>query len=445
MTVRADAPAGVSRRLASFEEEAQLAPEDATAHLRADLAAAGGPLVEPIEDAAGDVLVTFVWVGVDGPMSLRAQLPDRPGAWSHAMSRVEGTDVWHLSSTLRRDLRLPYRFVSRDYLSDADLLRTLDHDEVLRLEIDVVERGFADPHNPDRIPPLQGPHDPLPPRENWASVLTLPDAPREPRFYTSGDGPRELTSHLLRSAVFGNERTITVYTPPRSTPAPSEALALLVLFDGEWWLRVAELPVALDNLHAENLIPPTAVVFVHNATRTSRMVELPCEPRLPTMLAEELLPMVRANHGLATGPERSIVGGASYGGLAAAYVAFSRPDLFGNILSCSGSFWWGLANDPSEPFRWGCDGEPEWLTRQYALAERKPLRFWMDVGVLERGQLPYAPGVDQVSVNRHMRTVLQAKGYDVTYYEAPGGHDFATWRLTAPAGLQTLLSKSCMS
>ena len=40
---------------------------------------------------------TFVWFGADGPVSLRAQLPDRAGAWSHVMSRVDGTDVWYLA------------------------------------------------------------------------------------------------------------------------------------------------------------------------------------------------------------------------------------------------------------------------------------------------------------------------------------------------------------
>jgi enterochelin esterase-like enzyme len=427
----------VSRRLARFEEEARVAPAEAVERLRAELAAAAGPLVEPLEDGdGGDVLATFVWIGADGPVSLRAQLPDRTAAYSRLMTRVQGTNVWYFSSVLSRDLRLTYRFVIRDHLADTERLEGLDYENALQLETEQAPRSFADPRNPVRLPPLQGPDDELPPPANWISVLSLPAAPPEPRFsHTCAAG--QLTGHDFRSAVFNNERTVTVYTPPTRSAEPP---ALLVLLDGEWWLQVAELPTALDNLQAENLIPPTAAVFVHNATSTSRMVEMPCEPRLPTMLADELLPLIRDRHGIAAGPERSIIGGASYGGLAAAYVGFKRPDLFGNVLSCSGSYWWGLANDPSEPFRWGCDGEPEWLTRQYALTERKPLRFWLDVGTLERGPIPHAPGIDQVTANRHLRTVLQAKGYDVTYYEAPGGHDFATWRLTAATGLQTLLS-----
>jgi pimeloyl-ACP methyl ester carboxylesterase len=40
-------------------------------------------------------------------------------------------------------------------------------------------------------------------------------------------------------------------------------------------------------------------------------------------------------------PRRVIVTGSSAGGLAAAYVALMRPDLFGNVLSRSGAFWRG--------------------------------------------------------------------------------------------------------
>jgi hypothetical protein len=91
------------------------------------------------------------------------------------------------------------------------------------------------------------------------------------------------------------------------------------------------------------------------------------------------------------------------------------------------------------PEGWGRDGEPEWLTRRYAEAPPGPTRFWIDVGRLETGASPLSPGVDQRAANRHLRTVLRAKGHDVTYHEAPGGHDFATFRRSAVKGLRALL------
>ncbi len=38
-------------------------------------------------------------------------------------------------------------------------------------------------------------------------------------------------------------------------------------------------------------------------------------------------------------PARTIVGGSSYGGLAAAFAGLRASDIFGNVLLQSGSFW----------------------------------------------------------------------------------------------------------
>ena len=43
--------------------------------------------------------------------------------------------------------------------------------------------------------------------------------------------------------------------------------------------------------------------------------------------------------------------------------------------------------------------------------------------------------------NRHLRDVLRAKGYDVTYREVGGGHDFVHWRAMLADGLMTLLKR----
>ncbi|AUX23205.1 uncharacterized protein SOCEGT47_037280 [Sorangium cellulosum] len=97
-------------------------------------------------------------------------------------------------------------------------------------------------------------------------------------------------------------------------------------------------------------------------------------------------------------------------------------------------------NHPAAQLVLGKDDEPEWLTRQYAMAPRKAIRFWIDVGRLETGTfIDWMPGVDQRAANRHLRTVLQAKGYQVTYYESPGGHEFATFRHSVARGLRAML------
>ena len=48
------------------------------------------------------------------------------------------------------------------------------------------------------------------------------------------------------------------------------------------------------------------------------------------------------------------VGGMSYGGLAASFAALRHPDVFGAVLSQSGSYWWR----PGGSAAW------EWLAAQ---------------------------------------------------------------------------------
>jgi enterochelin esterase family protein len=149
-------------------------------------------------------------------------------------------------------------------------------------------------------------------------------------------------------------------------------------------------------------------------------------------LTDELLPWVRARYRVTADPARTVAGGSSFGGLAAAFAALERPGVFGSVLSQSGSYWWRPDDDP----------EWEWLTRRYAAREPLPVRFYQDVGLLEDGpgrrtEPPGHPG--QLVANRHLRTVFQTKGYPVRYAEFAGGHDHLCWRGTLADGLLALL------
>ena len=153
--------------------------------------------------------------------------------------------------------------------------------------------------------------------------------------------------------------------------------------------------------------------------------ELPCYPPFVAFLADELLPWARRRFGVTGNPARTIAGGSSYGGLAAAYAALIRPGLFGKVLSQSGSFWWKPDDDP----------EHEWLARQFVDAPKLPIEFSLSVGLRE-AKARITP--HQLVVNRHMRDVLRAKGYSVHYVETDGGHNHESWRATLADGLLAL-------
>ena len=112
------------------------------------------------------------------------------------------------------------------------------------------------------------------------------------------------------------------------------------------------------------------------------------------------------------------------------YTAFHHSDVIGNVLSQSGSFQFkqGAIGKDLSPYV-----EGGWLMRELAASPKLPLRIYLDAGRFE------SPGL--LESNRHLRDVLVAKGYPVTYAEFSGGHDYWLWRGTISDGLIALLAK----
>jgi enterochelin esterase family protein len=105
-------------------------------------------------------------------------------------------------------------------------------------------------------------------------------------------------------------------------------------------------------------MPPVVMVVPHFINRNA---ECECSEAFADFMADELLPWVRANYHVTSAREKTIVGGFSYGGLAAAFCAFRHPDVFGNVLTMSGSYWWFPGAGMTDgQFR----REPGWLTRR---------------------------------------------------------------------------------
>lgn len=98
-----------------------------------------------------------------------------------------------------------------------------------------------------------------------------------------------------------------------------------------------------------------------------------------------------------------------------------RPDLFGNVLSQSGSFWEGNAN-----IKW------EFLASKFQSSPRLPIRFFTEAGLL--GDVS-DEGPTLLAANRHLAAILKAKGYSVTYQEVGGTHEPVHWRDTFPQAL----------
>jgi enterochelin esterase-like enzyme len=399
----------------------------------AEVEAGGAPLVEP--DPGGDPdwrLVTFLWRDA-GPRDhvLHVEFWSGGQPRDQLLTPIPGTDAWYRTMRLPATMRGVYRFGP-----DDDLAPYADG-----MSADRLRAWRRDPFNP--LTTLGDvPRDEV--RDDLlffdASLLELPGAAPlrwvdPPASVPAGT----VTRHRLASEVLGNERAVWLYEPPVTASDHGTPLPLLVHFDGEWATDVMGLPRTLDAAIAAGDLPPLVAVLVGNADRNA---ELPPNDAFVAFLADEVLPWVRATSSLpvSDGPADTVVAGQSYGGLAASYAALSRPDAFGNVVAESASYWW--LPDPASAMTArdvGVAPEWEWLPRWQAARDPVPIRWVLDVGILE-GRVAPPGGPSLLSGVRHMRDVLTAQGAEIVRYEEfMGGHDPSWWRGFVVEGLVALL------
>jgi enterochelin esterase family protein len=177
----------------------------------------------------------------------------------------------------------------------------------------------------------------------------------------------------------------------------------------------------VDNLIAEGCIRPIALAMVEHGG-PARFVEYATSEATVAFLMHHVLPLARAQLRLvdvAASPGAYGVLGASMGGLMALYTALRVPEVFGRVLSQSGAF--GLENGGAEPF----------IFEHVRHRRATDLKLWMNVGRFEF----------LLHANRHMRDALGEAGYNVTYREYAGGHNYTCWRDDVGRGLETLFGR----
>lgn len=364
------------------------------------------PIVEPYPGDPKDVLITFVfrsrmpYVGLVGGPSPR----EKP------MLRVGDSDVWYLTARIPGGATIDYAFVPADGPTPY-------------------HRPFHKQRGPD--PRWAGKQlDPNNPAQNFGvSTATLPGAaPRPWIVHTPGTPAGKITELAIESAQLKEKRRIGVYTPAGYDPR--QRYPLVVAFDGEVYgldVQQIPLPTILDNLIAAKKIPPLVAALVRSEGTRER--DLACSEPFAAFIAGELVPRLRTDYRAGMTPGDTIVTGSSLGGLAASFIAFHHSDVVGKVLSNSGSYWFqpgALDSDISNL------SEGVWLPRQFAVAPRLPIKFYLDAGIFEDSLL---------ETNRRMRDVLTAKGYALTYAEFPGGHDYKMWSATISDGLIALTAK----
>lgn len=260
----------------------------------------------------------------------------------------------------------------------------------------------------------------------WAALLLIgPPSPGQTPLPAGHVAP-----FVVFDSAYRRPRQIWVYTPPGFTPGAAVTYPMIVAFDGAEYRDTMPLPQVLDTLLATHKAPAFVAVLIDDSASSARIADLGNARKMVQFLGQ-LIPWVRARWPVTTDPHRVIVTGSSAGGLASAYVAFERPDLFGNVWSQSGAFWRGAEASNGAPY--------EWLTAQVAAGPRKDVKFVLDVGALEDHATLGGSGPNFLVAHRHFRDALVAGGYDVTATEVPGGnHAPQWWRQRLAFGIATI-------
>lgn len=405
-------PAGPddSHTIATLRQRIASGDKAAVPNFWAAVAKNGSPLIEPVPDNGNFSFVTFLWHGnsqtrnvvlFDGVADFEAR---------SRLTRLDGTDVWYKTYRVRNDARFAYNLSPNDPLTSVNDIKG---DDAMKRRLAMLQ---IDPLNPHRCPTTFGPYG------GESSYVELPRA--RPLLWSSsiaGVPEGKLVTTSIHSDVLHEDKKLWIYTPA-GFAQNGNRYPLLVLFDGD--RNIDWIPKVLDLLVAQRRIPPIVAVMTDNSVPSARRTELPCNPQFADFLAKELVPWAREHEHATTQTQRTIVAGSSYGGLAAVFAALRHPEVFGNVIALSGSFWW----KPDE------SKQPGWLINFARTAPVSPTHFHIEVGLMESYPL-------QIDSNRRMRDTLLAKGYPVTYFEYDGGHSFLNWSQGMVAGLESFATR----
>jgi enterochelin esterase-like enzyme len=265
----------------------------------------------------------------------------------------------------------------------------------------------------------------------WTLLLLAFPAVRVSPMAPASIAHGRVEAQVVYDSSYHRARPIWVYTPAGYDAQRRAPYPLIVAFDGAEYRDTMPLPAVLDSLQATGAAPAFVAVLIDDSAGAVRLADLANAPRFANFLGRQLVSWVHQGWNVTRDPHRVIVTGSSAGGLAASFVAFERPDLFGNVWSQSGAFWRGADASNGPPW--------EWLTGQVAASPRRDVRFVLDVGELENHATLGGTGPNFLEASRRFHDALTARGYPVTYTEVPAGnHAPQWWRLRLAAGIATL-------
>lgn len=275
--------------------------------------------------------------------------------------------LYYLKKEFPIDARLSYRFLSED-------------------------RGsFNDPLNPNTVQEVFGNNTYL-----RMPGYTAPEYLEKPA--------RAVPHGVVRSLLIKNSgrnddfsRNVAIYIP--NGMRLKGKVRFLYVHDGAQAIDIGRYIDVLDNLYYYE--PHTLKVIVVFVPPVDRHGEYMLNPKFARWNARTLAPQVEKFLKVSSAAKLRAISGSSLGGLLAGYTALMHPNVFGNVAIQSGSFWF----------------DEKAIIKAYSLKKKLPVRFYIQTGTINDAQ----------EGSHEMLTVLQQKGYEVTYRETNESHNWANW------------------
>lgn len=422
------APLATSPTLAAMHQRLLERPQLAS-QLQAQLwqQVTSTPLLEADPTQEGKYLVTFMWRGAAHSVLLFVnRLTDEKNLADSYMRRLPGTDTWYLTYRMDGDWRASYCFLPAPTAAQAPWLQGSQ----VRLR-QALDGGLPDPGNPVTCTNRRG---------FVQSVVSLPLAPAWPlgqwpvfsddaagagRFDGGGLGAGRGDADAGRldvarlDAVADVEtlgRQIWVYTP--ALISRSQSWPVLLVLDGEVWLKRHQLHLALAQLMQAGLIAPAYMVFIDSGGTEQRWQELgDSESDFGGYLSGQLLNWLKTHYAISPNPADRVVIGQSLGALTVLRTLVGYPQLIGSGISQSASLWQEVLFNELNAL----DATAMPLAGTHA---------WIEVGSQEWILAPLQPK----AVRQLRQAGMQVK--DMVYN---GGHDYACWRINLASALMHLL------
>ncbi|MBU3144284.1 alpha/beta hydrolase-fold protein [Clostridium sp. CF012] len=401
-----------SRIIFQLEEKIKQYGEREIEEFLCDLKQKGTPMIEELENDTKNNLVTFIYQG-DKECKSVLFLPDigterfKDNYKDFQMQRIMETDLWYISYEVRNDMRLMYYFIPNDPLDDDWHDRFYNRVVYDKLSKKVVI--FKDENGEE---------------DSKGSYVIMPKAAEDIWAKKIEGVPRgNVEEYKFESRNLEDKRRIRVYTP-YGYDKKEKPYGFMVLNDGDDYIYLLSAIETLNNLITSKKIPPIVAIFI-DSKETRRAKELNCSDSFCEIITKELIPWVRKNYNISKSPEEAIICGLSLGGLTAAYLGLNYPEVFGNVLSQSGYYYY-------KPEWISTTNEDCWMSTKFKGINKLPLKFYLDVGVFETKDI-------MIDTNINLRDTLIAKGYHVDFQCFNSAHDYLFWGETLAYGLISLI------